>query len=261
VLSLGQEDSRFRCNLVPSQTKKCLPPPQTSIDRHRTPQSARLSSPHLQSATWPIRVEFLCLQKGQDLALLSAGAPQDKLRFYTNNCCSNCVWTFFQVHWLCRAKIGWFWTEHNTYECTWKEIQPTQSLKQPFRFILYQFSDRTADRSGRAVYGRSIIAIAPSKPIDSMKVPLMCLLCAVYVEVSATDWSLTQRSPSDCAWTVSRPIPSWAAAPLKDKLKPLGFVWWNLAFDTGHWSLDMWCRYVSVRTEEYIDMWHCTNVL
>ena len=61
--------------------------------------------------------------------------------------------TFCQVHWLCRAKIGWFWTAHDTFECTWKEIQTTQSLKQPSRFILYQFSEPTADSGGRAVWG------------------------------------------------------------------------------------------------------------
>ena len=74
----------------------------------------------------------------------------------------------------------------------------------------------------------------------------MCLLWAVYVEVSATGWSLTQRSPPECVWTVTRP-----AAPLKDKLKPHGFVWWNLEYRifrarwiqaAGHWLCDasMW---------------------
>jgi len=65
-------------------------------------------------------------------------------------------------------------------------------------------------------------------PVESMKVRLMCMLRAVYVEVPATGWSLTQRSPSDCVWTVSRPVLSSAAAPFKDKLKQSGFVWWNL---------------------------------
>ena len=84
-----------------------------------------------------------------------------------------------------------------------------------------------------------------------MFVRLMCLLCAVYVEVSATGWSLIRRSPSDCVWTVSRPVPSRAAASLKDKLKPRGFVWLNLEYRkfrarwiqaTGHWLCDasMW---------------------
>ena len=140
----------------------------------------------------------------------------------------------------------------NAYECTWKEIHTTQSLKQHSRFILYQFSDRTADLGGRAVWG---IGLRPLdhwdrgfKPVQSMKVRLMCLLCSVYVEVSATGWSLTQNFR---LWEASQPVPSWVTAPLKDELKPRGFVWWNLEYRkfrarwiqaTGHWLCDasMW---------------------
>jgi hypothetical protein len=44
------------------------------------------------------------------------------------------------------------------------------------------------------VYGRSPAAIAGSNPIRGMDI---CLLCC-QVEVSATSYSLVQRSPTDC---------------------------------------------------------------
>jgi hypothetical protein len=50
----------------------------------------------------------------------------------------------------------------------------------------------------REVEGRLTAGIAGSNPAEGINVPLLCLLCVVYREVSQTDLSLVQRSPSVC---------------------------------------------------------------
>jgi len=55
----------------------------------------------------------------------------------------------------------------------------------------------TADFSGRAVYGRSLVGIAGSNHAGGMDVCLCWVLCC-QVQVSTTGWSLVQRSPTEC---------------------------------------------------------------
>ena len=51
-----------------------------------------------------------------------------------------------------------------------------------------------AARSKALVYGRSPVEIVGSNPIGGIDVCCECFR----VEVSATSWSLVQRSPTDC---------------------------------------------------------------
>jgi len=46
-------------------------------------------------------------------------------------------------------------------------------------------------------YGRSLGRNAGSNPAVDMNVCLLCMLCVVYVDVSASGWSLVQRSSSE----------------------------------------------------------------
>jgi hypothetical protein len=56
-----------------------------------------------------------------------------------------------------------------------------------------------ADCNGRAVCACRLIAwIAGSNPTEGTDVLLLFLLCDVQVAVSATSWSLVQRSPTRC---------------------------------------------------------------
>jgi hypothetical protein len=45
--------------------------------------------------------------------------------------------------------------------------------------------------------GRSLAGIVGSHPAEGMDVSLVSVVCC-QVEVSATGWSLVQRSPTDC---------------------------------------------------------------
>jgi hypothetical protein len=70
------------------------------------------------------------------------------------------------------------------------------------------------------VLGRSLAGIVGSNPAVCMDVCYECCVCC-QVEVSATSWSLVQRSPTECgvpecdreASTVRRPWPTRAVAP------------------------------------------------
>ena len=55
-----------------------------------------------------------------------------------------------------------------------------------------------AARAKSQVCGRSPAEIVGSNPTGGMEVCLLWVLCVVQVEVSATSWSLVQRSPADC---------------------------------------------------------------
>jgi len=60
-----------------------------------------------------------------------------------------------------------------------------------------------AARPKALVYGRSLGEIVGSNPTGGMDVCLLLVLCVCVcvccqVEVSATSWSLVQRSPTDC---------------------------------------------------------------
>jgi hypothetical protein len=48
------------------------------------------------------------------------------------------------------------------------------------------------------VCSRSPAGIAGLNPAEGMDVCLLWVLCVCQVQVSATDWSLVQRSPTDC---------------------------------------------------------------
>jgi hypothetical protein len=54
-----------------------------------------------------------------------------------------------------------------------------------------------AARSKASVCGRSLAGIVGSNPVAGMDVCLLCVVCC-HVEVSATGWSLVQRSPTEC---------------------------------------------------------------
>jgi hypothetical protein len=54
-----------------------------------------------------------------------------------------------------------------------------------------------AARSKAWVYGRSLAAIVGSNPTGGMDVSLVSVVCC-QVLVSATSWSLVQRSPTEC---------------------------------------------------------------
>ena len=49
------------------------------------------------------------------------------------------------------------------------------------------------------VCGRSIAATEGSNTSEGMDVRHLCLLCDVQVATSETNWSLVQRSPTECA--------------------------------------------------------------
>ena len=53
-----------------------------------------------------------------------------------------------------------------------------------------------AARSKAWVYGRSPVDIVGSNPTGGMDVRLLWVFCQL--EISATDWSLVQKSPTDC---------------------------------------------------------------
>jgi hypothetical protein len=55
-----------------------------------------------------------------------------------------------------------------------------------------------AERSNTWVCSRSPAGIAGLNPAEGMDVCLLWVLCVCQVEVSATGWSLVQRSPTDC---------------------------------------------------------------
>jgi hypothetical protein len=55
-----------------------------------------------------------------------------------------------------------------------------------------------AERSKALVCSRSPAGIAGSNPVGGMDVCLLWVLCVCQVEVSATGWSLVQRSPTGC---------------------------------------------------------------
>ena len=52
-------------------------------------------------------------------------------------------------------------------------------------------------RSKAQNYGRSPAEIVGSNPIQGLDVCVVDIVCC-QVEVSATDWSFVQRSPTDC---------------------------------------------------------------
>ena len=54
-----------------------------------------------------------------------------------------------------------------------------------------------AERSKEQVCGRSLAGIADSNPAEGMNVCVLCVLCVVQIEVSATGRSLVQRSPNE----------------------------------------------------------------
>jgi hypothetical protein len=54
-----------------------------------------------------------------------------------------------------------------------------------------------AVRSKVSVYGRSLTGIVGSNPSEGMDVSLVSVVCC-QVEVSATGWSLVQRTPTEC---------------------------------------------------------------
>jgi len=58
--------------------------------------------------------------------------------------------------------------------------------------------DKLAGPSGRAVYGRSPPEIVGSNPTGGMDVLSVVSVVCCQVEVSATGWSLVQRSPTEC---------------------------------------------------------------
>jgi hypothetical protein len=81
-----------------------------------------------------------------------------------------------------------------------------------------------AARSKAVVYGRSPTAIVGSNSSGSMDICLLCVCLCCQVEVSATSWSLVQRSPTDCGASlcvIKKPrelgghSPRWAAVPEK----------------------------------------------
>ena len=55
-----------------------------------------------------------------------------------------------------------------------------------------------AERSKAWVCRRSPAGIAGSNPAGGMELCLLWVLCVCQIEVSATDWSLVQRSPTAC---------------------------------------------------------------
>jgi hypothetical protein len=60
-----------------------------------------------------------------------------------------------------------------------------------------------AVRSKASVCGRSLSGITGSNPAGGMDVSLVSVVC-FQVEVSATGWSLVQRSPTEwCVWVWS----------------------------------------------------------
>jgi hypothetical protein len=66
-----------------------------------------------------------------------------------------------------------------------------------FQFEKFGRTKLVAERSKERVYGRSLAGITVSNPAGGMDgCPLCCVCCQV--EVSATGWSLVQRSPTDC---------------------------------------------------------------
>ena len=66
-----------------------------------------------------------------------------------------------------------------------------------FNVYYKHFTDPVAERSKASVYGRSPAGIAGSNPAEGMDIYLLWVYCVWQVEVSATDWSLVQRSPTD----------------------------------------------------------------
>jgi hypothetical protein len=52
-------------------------------------------------------------------------------------------------------------------------------------------------RSKASVHGRSLTGIVGSNPTEGMDVCVVSVVCC-QVEVSATGWSLVQRSPTEC---------------------------------------------------------------
>jgi hypothetical protein len=81
-----------------------------------------------------------------------------------------------------------------------------------------------AARSKAQVYGSSPAEIVGSNPTGGMDV---CCVCC-QVEVSATEWSFFQRSPTECGASfcvIKKPrergghSPRWAAEPEKIKIK------------------------------------------
>jgi hypothetical protein len=55
-----------------------------------------------------------------------------------------------------------------------------------------------AERSKAWVSSRSPAGITGSNPAGGMDVCVLWVLCVCQVDVSATDWSLVQRSSTDC---------------------------------------------------------------
>jgi hypothetical protein len=64
--------------------------------------------------------------------------------------------------------------------------------------IMEQMAIPAAAQSKVWVCGHSLVGIAGSNPAGGMDVCLLWVLCVVIVEVSASGWSLVQRSPTEC---------------------------------------------------------------
>jgi hypothetical protein len=92
----------------------------------------------------------------------------------------------------------------NVYNLTVSPFQITgTNAVGPVCFIVAAFLDFIslqivlAGARGRAVFGRSSAEIVGSNPIGAWM--FVCCECLCYqLEVSATSWSLVQRSPTDC---------------------------------------------------------------
>ena len=96
---------------------------------------------------------------------------------------------------------------------------PNRSLCYLLRYHLLSRAIPVAARSMAWVCGRSLVGITGSNPAGGADV---CLLWVFFVcceaEVSATDWSLVQRSPTECVVETSimrNPTLSKAVKPWK----------------------------------------------
>jgi len=102
-----------------------------------------------------------------------------------------CLWNPKMCHILRQIPINC-----NLKHLRWTHTFRTCLSKIPFNNILPPFP--VATQSKAWVYGRSLAGIVSSNPAGRMDVLFLVSVECCQVEVSASGWSLVQRSPPDC---------------------------------------------------------------